>query len=220
MTSIWVVGSVHEEKGLASVAEGYRILEQLRPEVIFLEVPTSLNEEQVLSGLRETLESKTVGLYSKIHPVELVPVDLPTPEMYFFTNNGRLLSRIERASREYCRLIDLHGDNVRRYGFAYLNSGHCDEIFRQLYREMEATVRRLDEHGLTDLLKTWDQMIERRDIEMLKNIRARCEAKQFERGVFLVGAAHRRSLMAKLESEGEATFPEVEWKFLDGMGDT
>ena len=109
---------------------------------------------------------------------------------------------------------------MRRYGFAYLNSGHCEEIFNQLYREMEATVRQLDEQGLADLLKTWDQMIEDREVEMLKNIRARCGAKHFERGVFLVGAAHRRSLKTKLKSEGEATSPEIEWKFLDSMGDT
>ena len=215
MTQISLVGSVHEEKGLANTTELVRILERLRPEVIFLEIPTSLNEKQMREGIRETLESKSVGLYCQYNRVELVPVDLPTPELSFFRNNEQLHRRVEKVSREYCRLMDWHSEYVRSYGFPYLNSVHCDKILDDLDREIEASILQFDEPKLVEMLRSWNQMIERRDIEMMSNIRKYCMEHHFERCLFLVGASHRRSIRRKVESWGIADSQGIVWNFLE-----
>lgn len=215
MGQIWVVGSVHEAKGLANVTELVRILERLRPEVIFQEIPTALNEKQMLEGIQETLESKSVGLHCQYNRVELVPVDLPTPELSLFRNNELLHKRVEKVSREYCRLMDWDSEYVRAYGFPYLNSVHCDRIWDDLDREIEATVLQFNEPKLVEMLRSWNQMIERRDIEMLSNIRKYCTEHHFERYLFLVGASHRRSIRRKVESWSIAGSQRIMWNFLE-----
>lgn len=152
MPRIFPIGSRHEESGLASVAALVGALEQLNPDVIFLDVPATLNEEQRANRLKSTLESRSVELYKSYNEVKLVAVDLPMPDLEFFRNNGYLLSRIERASSEYCRLIDRHAQYSREYGFPYLNSSHCGKLWTDLEEEIEATVRSLNQPTLSDLL--------------------------------------------------------------------
>jgi hypothetical protein len=105
MIQISIVGSVHEEKGLANETELVRILEHLRPNVIFLEIPTSLNEEQIISALRETLESRSVELYRQHHTVEFIPVDLPTPHSEFFKGNEHRHKKLKRLAKNTVVLL-------------------------------------------------------------------------------------------------------------------
>jgi len=219
MTRLFLIGSRHEESGLTSVAALVGALEHLNPEVIFLERPVTLNEEQRTNGFKSTLESSSVELYESYHEVQLVPVDLPTPDLDFFRNNGYLLSRIERASSEYCRLIDWHAQYAGRYGFPYLNSRHCDKLWNDLEVEIEATVLSLNEPTLTDLLLKWNQLIEQRDIAMVSNIAEYCENNAFERGVFIVGASHRRSIKKKVLNLKCSDSSKVVWDFMEGVDD-
>lgn len=199
MIEVLIVGTVHEEKGRANVTELFKILEVFHPNVLFLEIPTIMSNSQISEGLPATLESKSVELYCQKHPVELVPVDLPTPELKFFKEYEQLHKKIESHSREYCRLLDWHSEYVQTYGFLYLNSIYCDKIWNDLEQEIEFTAHKFGEGKYHNLLKSWNQKIELRDIEMLHNIRKYCSENTFERGMFLVGASHRRSIKRKIE---------------------
>src|SRR6266850_2448378 len=111
MKRVWLVGTVHEEQGVATVSELLELLDRLRPEVIFLEIPPSAFEDHV-DGSRTNLESIAARRYNALHSVDLVPVDLPTPEDAFFANSQHLYDRIENASPEYRRLLDWHRQHV------------------------------------------------------------------------------------------------------------
>jgi hypothetical protein len=190
-----LVSTVHAEKGRASVLELHAILERLRPEVIFLEVPADGLDQYLDAIDRQTLESQAVLRYRQSNHVELVPVDLPTPSLDFFHDNERLFTRIEVESRDYCRLVDWHGSYVRHYGFAYLNSDHCSKLNAEIDVETRSTIERIGDPELTALFDLWNSTIRRRDVEMITNIRQYCAVSTLERGVFLVGAAHRQSLI-------------------------
>ncbi|MFA6508692.1 MAG: hypothetical protein WCT14_21515 [Treponemataceae bacterium] len=213
MSHIFLVGSVHEEKGLTTVKALVQILMNISPDVVFLEKPITLNEQQIKNGINETLESKAVGVYSSYKAVKLVPVDLPTPGNEFFKDNKYLFTEIEKASKKYCRLIDCDGQYIANYGFAYLNSIHCDKLWNELYEEVNATVQQLSKEKLFQLQKEWQDKIEQRDIEMLSNIRKYCSENNFERAVFLIGASHRRSIKMKVEETNFAEFSNISWNF-------
>src|SRR5688572_17271612 len=85
MKRVSLVCTVHRETGLANVSELHSLLERIRPEVIFLELPPADFDDYIV-GTRRTLESTSASRYRAIHPVELVPVDLPTPGDEFIRN--------------------------------------------------------------------------------------------------------------------------------------
>ena len=166
------------------------------------------------NGSRRNLESMAVSRYRENHRVDLIPVDLPTPEEDFFSNNRDLHQRIERTCPDYCRLVDWHGQFVREYGFAYLNSEHCSNLFSKLDEVIVTAIDRLlDRSKLTELNKLWTRTEELRDRAMMKNIENHCRQGSFGRAAFLVGAAHRQSLIEISRSESGAASSTIKWDF-------
>jgi hypothetical protein len=213
MNNISLVCTVHAKAGLVTVSELHAILERFQPEVIFLEIPPSAYDDFYETGARENLESAAVSRYRETHHVELVPVDLPAPGDEFFNEIENLHKKVEGQSIEYRRLVDQHSAHVRRYGFAYLNSEFCCNFQSEFHREMWTALASLDDPKLINLYKQWNATIELRDRAMLKNIQSYCREHSFNRGVFLVGAAHRQSIIEKSEDQHDAQSSSIEWNF-------
>jgi hypothetical protein len=212
MNRVSVVGTVHEESGLANITGLLAGLDRIKPEVIFLEIPSAAFDDH-LSGARSNLESTAVLRYRAIHHVDLVPVDLPTPEDTFFRDNQDLFERIERTSPEYCRLVDWHRQYVRAYGFAYLNSDHCSTLWSQLHEATLTSIAELGDHRLAELYNLWQNTNELRDKAMMTNIENYCRATSFSIGAFLVGAAHRQSIIDLSRKRPGADSFAIQWDF-------
>lgn len=212
MNRVSVVGTVHEDNGLANITGLLAVLSRIKPEVIFLEIPSAAFDDH-LSGTRSNLESTAVLRYRAIHHVDLVPVDLPTPEDTFFRQNQDLFERIERTSPEYCRLVDWHSQYVRAYGFAYLNSDHCSTLLSQLHEATLATIAELGDRRLAEHYDLWQNTNEVRDKAMMTNIENYCRATSFSIGAFLVGAAHRQSIIDLSRKRPGADSFAIQWDF-------
>ena len=107
--------------------------------------------------------------------------------------------------------MDLNTDRLCRGGFAYLNSDECIQAWADIYREELETIEYIGSSRLRDIYAQVRDLNERRDIEMLGNIRAYCASAAQTCGAFLVGAAHRKSLLEKLRAAGETAVPHMEW---------
>jgi hypothetical protein len=59
-----------------------------------------------------------------------------------------------------------------------------------------------------------------RDVEMLNNIRIYCRDNVFDRGLFLVGCSHRRSIKEKVGRWTGAEMLNISWDFMDDWNDT
>jgi hypothetical protein len=222
MKRVTLVGTVHEEKGLASVPALLAILERIKPEVIFLEIPAAAFEDH-FNGTTTNLESTAVNRYREIHHVDLVPVDLPTPEPEFFSNNEYLFKIIERRSPEYCRLIDCYRHSVETDGFAYLNSQHCSTLWSKVHEAVLTAIEELADGKLAELYALWVGTNELRDKHMMKSIENYCRNTTFSNGLFLVGAAHRQSLIDISREQRGADSRTIHWDlagFLDAKAPT
>jgi len=101
MKRVSLVGTVHEEAGLASISGLLGILERITPEVIFLEIPSGAFDDYS-KGSRRNLESTAVSRYHEMRHVDLVPVDLPTQtqsssritRIYTGASRARVLSTV------------------------------------------------------------------------------------------------------------------------------
>src|SRR5438046_10433617 len=107
MKRVSVVYTEHEGNGLVNASGLLAILERIAPEVIFLECPPAAFDNY-LNGTHVKLEPAAVNRYRAIHSVELIPVDLPTPEAALFAKHRDLNRRIELTSPDYRRLVDSH----------------------------------------------------------------------------------------------------------------
>jgi len=107
--------------------------------------------------------------------------------------------------------MDVNTDRICRGGFAYLNSDECIRAWADIHREERETIEYIGSLRLRDIHAQVRDVNERRDLEMLGNIRAHCASTAQACGAFLVGAAHRKSLMEKLRAAGGTSIPHIEW---------
>lgn len=215
MNSVSLVCTVHEEMGLASVSELRAILERFQPQVIFLEVPPAAFCDYYENCSRQNLESKAVTQYREGHRVDLVPVDLPTPSEEFFLRFENLRQRIRNDSSEYRRLMKWDSDFIVGSGFAYLNSEHCSELWSNVHQEMASAIMRMDDPSLVEAFDLWNETLYRREKEMVKRIQIYCSQNVFGRGMFLVGAAHRRGIINMARQQTPVDSTRIRWEFFD-----
>jgi len=215
MKRVSLVGTVHEEMGLASASALLAILEPIKPEVLFWEAPSEASGDY-LNDTGKDLEATTVGLYRELHRVDLVPVDLPIPDaelFQFMSGNEYLFKTIERRSPEYCGLVDEDGEEVRAHGFAYLNSERSSTRWSKVREAALSAIEELAYPSLTELYERWIGTHELREKHMMKSIEAYCRKTTFSNGVFLVGAAHRQSLIDKSREQRGADSSTILWDF-------
>ncbi len=215
MKRVSLVGTVHEEMGLASASALLAILERIRPEVLFLEASSEASGDY-LNATGKELESAAVSRYREVHHVDLVPVDLPIPDaelFQFLRNNEYLFKTIERRSPEYRRLMDEYSQEVREPGFAYLNSEQCSTHWCKVREAARAAIEELAYPSLTQLYELWIGTNERREKHMMKSIDDYCRKTTFSKGVFLVGAAHRQSLIDKSREQRGTDSCTIRWDF-------
>ena len=211
MNCVSLISTVHEEMGLANVSELRAILERIQPEVIFLEVPPAAFEDYFENS--QNLEAKAVRQYRVAHQVQLVAVDLPTPSGDFFVNFEDLRRRIRQVSPEYRRLTKWDGDCIREFGFAYLNSDDCGELWLSVYKEILSTIEWLKDSSLLAPHESWVETNDRREQAMLDNIQKYCGDNTCHRGAFLAGAAHRQPIIEKSRKQTAASSTTIEWDF-------
>ncbi len=197
MKRVSLIGTVHEELGLANVSELHALLKRIRPEIIFLEVPPEAFSDHYEVFRRSNLESKAVRQYRASHAVQLVPVDLPTPPREFFEDCEYMCARVRDESPEYRQLMDWDKANVVSYGFAYLNSEHCATHWSNVNSEILGTIKRIYDSRLLAIYDSWRKTLDLREDHMTDKIRAFCRDNDFDTSAFLVGAAHRQPIIDK-----------------------
>lgn len=205
-----LIGTYHVERGAVTVAALLAILERLRPEVIFAEIPSS-HINRWRDGSHSTLESVATARYAEAHSVEVIPVDLPEPDDSFFQDHEEMFRAVERTSPEFRRLMDLHTERMLCGGFVYLNSNECSKAWIDIKREERDTIEYIRDPRLHAIHTQVCDTMERRDEEMLSNIYSYCAHSDFGRGVFLVGSAHRGPIIEKSLELGRTISDLVEW---------
>lgn len=214
MKTISLICTQHQENGLANVSELFGILVRLRPEVIFLELPPNAFDQFFTTCTKSNLESIAVRLYREGKNVELIPVDLPEPDDQFFSEYEHLQERIDNESRDSRRLLTWYRNYVHDHGFAYLNSEHCNDMWSQIHSDELTTIQRLGDQSLTRIFDRWKETISLREDEMMRNIHLSSKTMTFAKAVFLVGAAHRQSIIDKALQCTDAPQDNIHWDFL------
>jgi hypothetical protein len=226
MSNITLIATGHKEKGLCNANELFKIIEQMNPHVIFEEIPPG-KFEGVYAGTRQaSLEVKAIKAYLQKYPdVHHYPVDLDIEqeiEKEIKQDLGGLVFICHDYSDEYKYLDLLQANWSEKCGFLYLNNDQCSELIlrkKVLEKEILDALKKdekqmaMDHERLGLAYKQWIDQIDDRENEMLRNIYSYMEQKKYDRAVFLVGAAHRKPIMQKIqEYESKEKF-KLNWTF-------
>ena len=216
MLNIILFCTRHGEAGNCNILELYKIIVELKPEIIFEEIPPSLFEEHYKNIPKDKLESNAIKLYLADHDIKHIPVDLDIIMPQSFWDNHRyMFGKIEKQNSEFCKLCDYDSQYVRHYGFGYLNSIYSDNNNKDKYNEMKKTLNILNDNKLFEIFESWNSVIEKRENEMIKNIYNYCKENSFEQGIFFVGAAHRESLIKKIKKFAKNEDLKIKWNYFE-----
>ena len=213
MYNITLICTVHEEKGICNLNELYKIIEKINPEIIFEEIPPSAFDAYYKDKNRNNLETNTINKYLESHQIEHIPVDYFNIPTSFFEDNGYMHKRVEAINFEYRKLIDTHSSYVEQYGFKYLNSIDCNNIHNKLYNTIEKALQKINDDKLFETYKLWNDVIEKREYEMINNINIYSKEHRFNRGLFFIGAAHRESIINKIQKHAGTEYVKLNWNY-------
>lgn len=208
---VTLVNTVHAERGAVTVAALLNLLERLSPDVVFAEVPKA-NIARYISGQHGSLESRAIAELRHRRPVAVIAVDRDEPSEEFFRTTRELFDLLERRSRDYCNLVDHHSAQGARGGFGYLNSTDSVRASAAIRREVRDTIDWIHAPELHAVYDMWLNEIELRDREMVANIVRYAAESDLASGVFLVGAAHRESIIEKVDAERAIGHSVLDWR--------
>jgi hypothetical protein len=226
MSSIILIATCHNEKGLCNSLELSNIIEQIHPDVIFEEIPPGKFEAVYAGTRQDSLEIKAIKSYLHQYPAtHHLPVDLDidheTEKQIKRDLQGFYLI-CNDYNPEYNFLASHIPYWTEVYGFPFLNGDRCSELLlrkKSLEKQILDTLRKdnnqrtLDHEKLDQVFKNWIDEIENRENEMIRNIYNYMKPEKYQRALFLVGAEHRKSIMQKIqEYERKETF-KLNWTF-------
>ena len=212
MHNIILIGSYHGNKGNCNHIELLKILEKIKPDVLFEEKHPSYYDAFYKNKTRNNLESDAINLYLENHSLNQVLVDdnvMPP------TNSEYMYNQIEKRSHGYRNLIDTNSIYTEYYGFKYLNSDICLNYHQALGNEIEETLKFIGDENLFPIRKAWLEWVEKRDNTMMVNIYNHSKNNEYKTGIFLVGTSHRKSIIEKIPEYNNKEGVILNWNYCE-----
>lgn len=183
----------------------------MQPEIIFEELDHYYFDIVYAEGYNpKSLEAIAIKQYLKTYPIEHIAVDThEIKEEDIF--NG--FDKISNKCAEYTELVHHHFSMVKNYGYSFLNNNDIIAMFDKMHNLEENVLLELNDSNLSNHYKTYNELHEKRDNEMLQNINNYCNQHQFNKGLFICGAEHRKSLIQKIAGYQKEEKSKLNWTF-------
>jgi pheromone shutdown protein TraB len=209
--NIYLISTVHREKGKCTSESLFEILDKIKPDVVFCETSKELFDSFRQGNINTSLEFNAIDKLSKYHSFSFVAVDsFPQPDRIFRKQIEQLFDIIG-LDKYYSQAWSKNNKKTNLYGFEYLNSIENTQIFDEMSKREKKVISQLDNLEFKIAYQKWLQIIDNRENEMLENINSYVEHNEFEKAVFLCGAAHRKSIIEKIYKSKTKEQLKVSW---------
>lgn len=201
------ISTIHNETGKCNSDELCAIIDKKKPDVIFLEsLENTYSEYQKINFynfdiFHNKLEICAIQKYYGKSNSNYIPVLDKTMSEAFETKYKLVCENIDfnKMQEEFNFIASIEG-------FEFLNSERSivlHEKMRQFENEL------LEGNDLNEMA---NQTIDEYENSMIQNIYKYCSENQFERGIFMCGNAHRKSIIEKIK---KANNQEVKLNWVD-----
>jgi hypothetical protein len=208
MYNITLISTMHRDIGKCNSNELYKIIENINPEVIFDEIPSYRFNAHFIEQSVTTLETNAIKLYMNNHKVNIIPVD-----NYDFSEiqKGDIdYNKISNNNIDYYNLCKEQYLLAIQYGFEYINSDQNFQLIERLQTIEREVLKKINDEELTKLFETWYEITDKRENEIIRNIYNYCEEHTFDKGLLLIGAEHRNSIINKTQKYNNS---KINWDF-------
>ena len=212
MFNITLICTAHKEIGKCNSIELFKIIEEYNPEIIFEEISPNVYDECYGIKNRLTLETSAIKMYLQKQKIKHIPVvgsELTTDldkKFELMTKNSHYRSLLEN-------LMALE----EKYGFKFLNSKQCDELFENIKALEKLILRACNDEILHRITQWGDETVDTYENEIIRNVYLYSEQNKYDKALMFIGAAHRKSIIQKLqEYEKEGNF-KLNWTFYNEM---
>ncbi len=218
LRNITLISTEHRESRKCNSEELYKILEKINPDVIFEEEADDENYKKYYTeeNIFTSLEIKCIKKILQNHHISHIPVDIKSNFNYrewdYMFDTFKSYDIYKETLKEHCFLRDI-------YGFNYLNSMKCSALLFKTKKIEEQLIEfsGLKKSVLLQIYKSFHKEHQNRENGMLQNIFNYCKLNQFNQGVFLLGFAHRKSIIEKIENLQTTNEIKLNWKFYEGQ---
>ncbi|WP_299368281.1 hypothetical protein [Winogradskyella sp.] len=212
---ITLIGTTHKEKGLCNSNELFKIIDEISPDVIYEELPPDHFREFYQKHVKNSLEAKAINKYVQKKPIPHIPVDIKSIGVL----DAKLKNKISNTlsifdnNPDYLNLIYQHKILTHKHGFPYLNSQECMNLFDHIELLEKNMVKQINEPELSKTYKLWKDLHEKRENTMLKNINDYGMKFKPKNALFLLGSAHRKSIIEKVKNDYNRNVENFKWIF-------
>ena len=201
MNNIIFISTMHQENGNCNADELCIILQQVNPQVIFLEALDNTYTDY------DKLGYTSFGVYhKKLEIAAIQKYDIHSSFDYIPVLDNGLSELFEQKYKYVCEnsqlqlMINEHNKLASTQGFEFLNSG-TSMVLHEKMRTLEIQILNNPELncGVSEDIDEYEN-------SMMRNIITYCKGNNFEKAIFMCGSAHRQSLvekMSKFNDEGE-----------------
>jgi hypothetical protein len=220
MLNITLICTVHYEQGECNPIELCKIIEHIKPDIIFEEL-SKANFHCFYDELRAAnLETNAIKLYLEDHQIKHIPVDTYDRPKYYDEQVDRMYDKVtSRNMIRECRMLQnaiVDGEVLtKRDGFSYLNCTLNDERMKAIVLLTDQMLSILNNEELFRIRSLEKDVIEKREIEMLTNIYSYSKAHPYNQALFFIGSGHRKSIIKKIIEFDAAQESKLNWSIRD-----
>jgi len=208
MYDITLICTAHSENGKCNSRELYKIIEELKPEIIFEELSLSVYNECYGIQNRFTVETGAIKMYLQNHNIEHIPV-VGSELTRDLDNKFEIMIKYDN----YLNLQDYFMSLEDKYGFQFLNSKLCEQLFEEIKTLEELIIEDNDDEILSRIYKWGNETIDTYENEIIKNVYCYSAENKYNKALMFIGAGHRKSIIKKVQEYEKKDKLKLNWTF-------
>lgn len=213
MYNITLVCTHHSEFGKCNSDELYKIIESIRPDIIFEELTQDLFDKFYKENKipYEPPEIKSVKRYLIDHKINNIPVDINVSQN-LSTNEIEYMFNTLKKYSVYSKLEEEQNKLTFQEGYAFLNSKKSEELVEEKKVAEKSLIEfQINKDQLSRIHRLFYEEQHKREYEIINNIYNYSEQKVYNQALLLLGSGHRKTIFEKVENYKSENHVTLNW---------
>lgn len=200
MHHIKLIFTRHQECGFCNSKELHRIIQKVKPDLIFEELSDDNYTRAYDLQTLKTLETDAVKQYLQDHSIKHLAVDTyPVPDHYE-TDLELMYNRLTSENRDFRNLIQQKIADLSFEGFQNLNSKRNNHLFAMIQQHKSTILDLINDENLLRIHRLEKEITEMREFEILNNIYNYSSVNPYKQAILFMGSGHRQSMLKLIEA--------------------
>lgn len=209
MRNITLICTVHNEHGICNSDSLSDIISRIKPDVIFQEISYSLYTEKYYEQSKKILEIQAINKYIRNKSTLLVDVDKIEMSKSQIDIYNRVITNTIKIYPWVKEFIEYQYNLESIIGFKVLNSKESNLFIKKIEQSITATKN----ENILSNYKLWKNHIEKRELNMIKNVYEYSKNNEYKKAVFLIGSGHRDSIIKLIQEYKKNSPIKISWRF-------